>query len=55
MSFELDRRKFLRFAAGGAAAFDRCLTARITDALGVGIAGRPLFMRFGVQGRAGCA
>jgi hypothetical protein len=40
-----------RFAAGVAAAFDRCLPVAITDALGGAIAGRPLSLRFVVRAR----
>jgi hypothetical protein len=40
-----------RFTDGLAAAFDRCLPAAITDALGGAIAGRPLSLRFVVGPR----
>jgi hypothetical protein len=40
-----------RFAEAVGAAFDRCLPAAITAALGGAIAGRPLFITFLVQPR----
>jgi hypothetical protein len=40
-----------RFVDAVAAAFDRCLPAAITDALGGAIAGRPLSIRFVVRPR----
>ena len=39
------------FGEGVAAAFDKCLPAAITDALGGAIAGRPISMRFMVRER----
>lgn len=40
-----------RFVDSVAAAFDRCLPAPVTDALGGAIAGRPLSLRLGVKSR----
>jgi hypothetical protein len=39
------------FLEGVASAFDKCLPASITDALGGAIAGRPISMRFVVRAR----
>jgi hypothetical protein len=39
------------FVEGVASAFDKCLPASITDALGGAIAGRPISMRFLIRAR----